>query len=66
MSMSDINRYSHRLSVKRYEEFYGEALHKDLVAQYHMYPVFQECFYLSVVVKLDVVIIQSAHIARQV
>ena len=36
MSMSDIKRHSHRLSVKRYEEFYGEALHKDLVAQYHV------------------------------
>ena len=34
--MSDIKRQSHRLSVKRYEEFYGEALHKDLVAQYHV------------------------------
>jgi hypothetical protein len=36
MSISDIKRHSHRLSVKRYEEFYGEALHKDLVAQYHV------------------------------
>ena len=36
MSTSDIKRNSYRLSAERYEEYYGEALHKDLVAQYHV------------------------------
>ena len=66
MSMSDIKRHSHRLSVKRYEEFYGEALRTRSLSLNTMYPVFQECFYLSELVKLDVVFTQSAHIARQV
>jgi hypothetical protein len=36
MSISDIKSHSHKLSVERYEEFYGEPLHKDLVKQYHV------------------------------
>jgi hypothetical protein len=34
--MGDVKKHSHRLSVERYEEFYGEPLHEDLVRQYHV------------------------------
>ena len=47
MTMSDIMKYSYRLGVQCYKEFYGGPLHKDLVEQYRV-PRFSGMFWRNV------------------